>query len=100
MVDGDTFWFGGLEYQLADANAPEFEGAKCPAESAQGALAAQRLVALMNEGPFEIVPLEGSSTGPRGQRLRVLMREGQSFGARLIEEGFAQPWTDYERFWC
>lgn len=55
VVDGDTFWLAGEKIRIADINAPETQGAACPAERAQGEAAKRRLLILLNAGPFDLL---------------------------------------------
>lgn len=52
VVDGDTFWFRGDKYRIADIDTPETHGPRCAAEGELGSMATRRLQALMNAGPF------------------------------------------------
>ena len=56
VVDGDTIRYRGVKIRLEDIDAPETFSPKCAAEAARGRQATQRLLELMNAGPFEVVP--------------------------------------------
>jgi len=99
VVDGDTFWFAGEKYRIADIDTPETHGPRCAAEGALGAQATQRLQRLMNEGPFSL-EIEGRATDRYGRALRVVTREGRSIGAMLVEEGLARRWDGARHPWC
>ena len=43
VVDGDTFWFRGEKYRIADIDTPETHGPRCSEEGALGARATSRL---------------------------------------------------------
>ena len=92
VVDGDTFWLQGEKVRLADINAPETHSAGCPAEQTRGEAATRRLIALLNQGPFELVT--------DGRQLRVASRRGKSLGAQLVAEGLAEPWRGRRSDWC
>ncbi|MGE4322532.1 MAG: thermonuclease family protein [Sphingobium sp.] len=98
-MDGDTFWFQGRKYRIADIDTPETHGPRCAAEGARGARATARLQALMNAGPFS---LESGTrdTDRYGRALRVVTRGGESIGGMLVTEGLARPWDGARRSWC
>jgi len=99
VVDGDTFWLAGEKIRIADINAPETQGARCPSERALGEAATRRLIALLNAGPIAL------AAGPRerdryGRALRTVSRDGRSLGAQLVREGLAEPWRGRRSDWC
>ena len=99
VVDGDTFWLAGEKIRIADINAPETHGSGCPEELALGEAATRRLTVLLNAGPFELE--SGARNIDRyGRFLRVVTRNGQSIGARLVSEGLAEPWRGRRSSWC
>ena len=99
VVDGDTLWIGGEKIRVADINTPETAQPGCAHEKRLGEKAKQRLVALVNQGPFEL-KREGRDEDRYGRKLRVLVRGGKSLGMRLVAEGLAEPWTGRRRDWC
>ena len=99
VVDGDTFWLNGEKVRIADINAPETHSAGCPAEQALGNRATERLITLLNAGPFELAT-EGRSTDRYGRSLRVVRRGGRSLGGQLVSEGLAEPWRGRRSDWC
>lgn len=99
MVDGDTFWMNGVKVRLADINAPETQQAGCPAERDLGNRAKDRLVKLLNAGPFTL-EIEGRDTDRYGRALRVAKRGGQSLGLQLVKEGLAETWKGRRSDWC
>mgnify|MGYP001182355752 CR=1 FL=1 len=99
VVDGDTFWLQGEKVRLADINAPETHSAGCSAEQARGEAATRRLIALLNQGAFELVT-EGRKRDRYGRQLRVASRRGKSLGAQLVAEGLAEPWRGRRSDWC
>ena len=99
VVDGDTFWLNGEKVRIADINAPETHSAGCPAELALGERAAQRLIGLLNAGPFTL-ETEGRATDRYGRALRVVRRAGRSLGGELVREGLAEPWRGQRSDWC
>ncbi len=99
VVDGDTFWLEGEKVRLADINAPETAGARCPSEAERGAAAKQRLLALLNAGPFRLERAD-RDRDRYGRLLRVVLRDGRSIGAMLVAEGLAEPWRGRRSHWC
>jgi micrococcal nuclease len=99
VVDGDTFWLEGQKIRIADINTPETHQAACAGERILGEAAAQRLVALLNQGPFQL--RAGSRDRDRyGRLLRVVVREGRSLGDRLVSERLAERWSGARGDWC
>ena len=99
VVDGDTFWFGGEKYRIADIDTPETHGPRCAAEGALGARATERLQALMNAGAFSLESGDGD-TDRYGRSLRVVTRGGESIGGMLVAEGLAREWDGARHGWC
>lgn len=100
VVDGDTIHFGGEIIRIADINTPEVHEAKCDAEAALGRRATQRLLALLNEGPFELEFAGRRDHDKYGRDLRIVSRNGRSLGDMLVAEGLAERWTGSKRDWC
>lgn len=99
VVDGDTIWHGGVKIRLADIDTPEVFSPKCAREAALGRQATERLLELINAGPFEVVR-SGRDADRYGRKLRILERHGRSLGDILIAEGLARPWDGARRSWC
>lgn len=95
VVDGDTVWIEGEKIRLADIDAPEAGGA-CEAERVTAARAAGRLAALLG-GSYSI---ERSGLDGYGRTLAVIVVDGRSVGAVLVEEGLARPWRGKREQWC
>ncbi len=100
VIDGDTVRYNGLSIRLEDIDAPETRKYKCASEAALGRRATQRLRELMNAGPFQVVYTGGRDEDRYGRKLRVIERDGRSFGATLVAEGLARPWDGARRSWC
>lgn len=99
VVDGDTFWFAGVKYRIADIDTPETHPPRCAAEAALGARATERLAALLNAGPFSLE--SGDRPSDRyGRALRVVTRDGASIGETLVAEGLARRWGGHRDPWC
>lgn len=99
IVDGDTFWFGGEKYRIADIDTPETHPARCVEEARLGDAATVRLQAWMNEGAFSLESA-GRDTDRYGRKLRIVTRGGASVADTLIGEGLARPWEGKRRPWC
>ena len=99
VVDGDTIWYRGSKIRLADINTPEISQPACAAEAERGRAARDRLVALLNEGPFTLVA-EGRDADRYGRLLRVVQRGGTSLGLMLVAEGLAEQWQGRRSDWC
>jgi micrococcal nuclease len=100
VVDGDTIWYQGTKIRIADINAPEISHPQCDSEEALGDQARDRLLALLNAGPFTIASTESRDTDRYGRALRSLTRGGHSLGEALVQEGLAERWTGHRRNWC
>jgi endonuclease YncB( thermonuclease family) len=100
VIDGDTVRYGGLTIRLEDIDAPETRSPKCTAEAALGRQATERLLELINAGPFRVVHTGGRDEDRYGRKLRVIERQGRSVGDTLIAEGLARRWDGARRSWC
>lgn len=99
VVDGDTFWYQGAKIRIADINTPEVSEPACPAEAELGARATERLVELLNQGPFTLEPID-RDTDRYGRLLRIVTRGGESLGDVLVDEGLAETWKGRRGSWC
>ncbi len=99
VVDGDTFWTGGVKVRIADIDAPETHPPRCEYEARLGAAATERLRQLLNEGPFALTS-EDRDEDRYGRKLRIVVRDGRSLGAILTSEGLARAWTGRRKPWC
>jgi micrococcal nuclease len=100
VIDGDTIRMGGTKIRLADIDAPEVFSPKCASEAARGRRATERLLELINAGPFDVVHAGTRDEDRYGRKLRVIERGGRSLGATLVAEGLARPWDGARRSWC
>lgn len=100
VVDGDTLRIEGAPIRIADIDAPETRGFHCAQEAALGARAADRLLELVNQGPFDLARAGSRDEDRYGRKLRTLLRDGQSLGMILVAEGLARPWDGARRGWC
>ena len=99
VVDGDTFWFRGEKYRIADIDAPETHPPRCTTEADLGERATVRLQALLNGGAFQLEAVD-RDTDRYGRKLRIVTRNGQSLGDILVGEGLARKWAGYRKPWC
>lgn len=99
IVDGDTIWHGGVKIRLADIDTPEVTRPQCASEADLGRRATERLLELVNAGPFAVLQ-SGRDMDRYGRQLRILERNGRSLGDILIAEGLARPWDGARRSWC
>jgi endonuclease YncB( thermonuclease family) len=100
VVDGDTIHYAGLKIRLEDIDAPETYQYKCESELALGKRATNRLLELINTGPFELVNRGGRDEDRYGRKLRTIERGGRSLGDILVAEGLARRWDGARRSWC
>ncbi|TMJ62892.1 MAG: thermonuclease family protein [Alphaproteobacteria bacterium] len=100
VVDGDTIHYGGLKIRLEDIDAPETYQYKCESELALGKRATNRLLELINSGPFELGNHGGRDEDRYGRKLRTIERHGRSLGEILVAEGLARHWDGARRSWC
>ena len=99
VVDGDTFWFAGDKYRIADIDTPETHPARCAEEAALGEAATERLQTWLNAGTFSLESAE-RDTDRYGRKLRIVTRDGTSVGSVLVDAGLARPWEGRRRPWC
>lgn len=99
VFDGGTFWVRGAKIHIADIEAPAASAPHCEEELRRANAAKVRLLALLNAGPFMVQPLD---TGAEvdGAKLRRVLRNGQSFGDLLVNEGLAHRVADRPTPWC
>lgn len=100
VIDGDTIWLKGEKIRIADINAPETSEPDCDAEAALGKRATERLIVLLNQGPFDVVKTGDRDHDKYNRELRLIERNGQSIGLILVSEGLAEQWQGYRRNWC
>ncbi len=100
VIDGDTIWYRAAKIRLADINAPEVSEPTCDAELDLGEKATNRMVELLNQGRFSLVPLPGRDADVYGRKLRTITRGGRSLGGVLVAEGLAERWVGVRRDWC
>ena len=100
VIDGDTFKLGDRKIRITGIDAPELASPRCPAEAALAGRAADRLLVLLNQGPFDMVAHRLQRQDRNGRDLMVIRRGGASIGAQLIDEGLAHRYIGSKRSWC
>ena len=100
MVDGDTFWLRGTKVRIADIDTPETHPPRCKAEARAGQAATVKMQAMLNAGPFTLVPIK-RDVDRYGRKLRIVERDGVSLGAVLVRHGLARHYGGGKRSpWC
>ena len=100
VIDGDTFKLGDRKIRITGIDAPELAEPRCPAEAALARRAADRLLVLLNQGPFDMVAHRLQREDRHGRDLMVIRRDGDSIGARMMDEGLAHRYIGSKRSWC
>lgn len=100
VVDGDSFRLGDRTIRITGIDAPEVATPVCDEEGVLGRRSAERLVELLNQGPFDMVAHRLQSQDRYGRHLRVLRRDDHSIGAQLIDEGLAHRYMGFKTSWC
>jgi micrococcal nuclease len=100
VIDGDTFKLGDRTVRITGIDAPELAAPRCPAEAALARRAADRLLALLNRGPFDMVAHRLQREDRHGRDLMVIRRDGNSIGGQLTDEGLAHRYIGSKRSWC
>ncbi|MCJ8055266.1 hypothetical protein GB928_010865 [Shinella curvata] len=93
VLDGSTILYAGRKVRIADIDAPAIAEAKCDAERSRGGDAKLRLREILSEGDVSLV-------AAKGEGRHIVLRDGRSIGGRLVQEGFARPWTGRHQSWC
>lgn len=99
VVDGDTIHYKGTKIRIADIDTPETHPPRCEAEATKGAAATQRMLALVNAGPFTLESIDRDEDR-YGRKLRVVTRGGESLGGVLVDEGLARWYGGGRQSWC
>ena len=100
VIDGDTFKLGDRKIRIIGIDAPELASPRCPAEAALARRASDRLLQLLNQGPFDMVAHRLQREDRNGRDLMVIRRGDVSIGATLMEEGLAHRYIGSKRRWC
>ena len=100
VIDGDTFKLGDRKIRITGIDAPELAEPRCPEEAALARRSADRLLTLLNQGPFDMVAHKLQRQDRHGRDLMVVKRNGVSIGGQLIDEGLAHRYIGTKRSWC
>lgn len=100
VIDGDTIRVDGVSVRIADIDTPEVRGYQCASEQVLGQRATDRMIELVNAGPFAMRMWDHRDTDVYGRKLRVLERDGRSLGMVLVAEGLAREWGGRRESWC
>ncbi len=100
VIDGDTFKLGDRKIRIIGIDAPELAEPRCPGEAALARRSADRLLALLNQGPFEMVAHRLHREDRHGRDLMVIERGKASIGRQLMDEGLAHRYIGSKRGWC
>ncbi|HXG82035.1 MAG TPA: thermonuclease family protein [Sphingomicrobium sp.] len=100
VIDGDTFKLGDRKIRITGIDAPELAEPRCPAEAALARRSADRLLVLLNQGPFEMIAHRLQRQDRHGRDLMVIRRGDASIGAQMIDEGLAHRYIGSKRGWC
>ncbi len=100
VVDGDTIRLGDRRIRILGIDTPELTDARCAGERALAERAADRLLALVNQGGFDLIGHRFRDQDGHGRDLRLLRRGDVSLGQVLIDEGHAQRYYGTKVRWC
>lgn len=100
VIDGDTFKLGDRKIRIIGIDAPELASPRCQTEAELARRASDRLLQLLNQGPFDMVAHRLQREDRNGRDLMVIRRGGVSIGATLMEEGLAHRYIGSKRSWC
>ena len=100
VVDGDTFKLGDRKIRIIGIDAPELATPKCASEAALARRSADRLLQLLNQGPFEMIAHRLQQEDRHGRDLMVIRRGDSSIGKQMIDEGLAHRYIGSKRSWC
>ena len=99
VIDGDTFRLRRQSIRILNIDTPETYRARCEQEHKLGTAATQRLLELLNAGPFSLEE-RGRDVDSYGRLLRDVTRGGESLGGVLVKEGYARWYGSGRRSWC
>jgi len=100
VVDGDTFKLGDRTIRITGIDAPELAAPRCPEEAVLARRSADRLLVLLDQGPFDMIAHRLQRQDRLGRDLMVIKRNGVSIGRQLIDEGLAHRYIGSKWSWC
>lgn len=106
VIDGDTLVIGARTIRVVGIDAPELHPARCAEEARLGEAAAQRLLDLLNQGPFVLAAPGANAHDGYGRELRHVLRgraDGsvQSIADDMVASGAARAYQRSARLpWC
>ncbi len=106
VIDGDTLQIGNRTIRVIGIDAPEIHPSRCAEEARLGEAAAQRLLELVNQGPFTLAGPDPVVHDEYGRELRHLLRarpDGsvQSLADDMVASGTARAYLRGPRVpWC
>ena len=100
VIDGDTFKLGDRKIRIVGIDAPELAEPRCPEEAVLARRSADRLLTLLNQGPFEMVAHRLHREDRHGRDLMVVERGGASIGRQLMDDDLAHRYIGSKRSWC
>jgi micrococcal nuclease len=100
VIDGGMVQLGDRTIRIVGIDAPKLGKPRCPEEAALARRSADRLLVLLNQGPFDMVAHRLQRMDRRGRHLMVLERGSTSIGGQLIDEGLAKRYFGIKRSWC
>lgn len=99
VVDGDTFYMGGVKIRIAGIDAPETHPARCAREDRLGRAATRRLRQLLNSGSILMSSIDRDEDS-YGRKLRNVQVNGADVGETLVSEGLARRYGGGKQPWC
>lgn len=100
VIDGDTFRLGDRKIRIVGIDAPELAEPRCPEEAVLARRSADRMLVLLNQGPFDMIAHKLQRRDRHGRDLMVIERNGVSIGGQMIDEGLAHRYIGTKRSWC
>lgn len=100
VIDGETVRLGDRTIRITGIDAPDLAAPKCAAEGALAKKSADRLLSLLNAGPFDMVAHRLQMLDRHGKYLMILKRDGESIGGRMVDEGLAHRYWGLKTSWC
>lgn len=100
VVDGATFRMGSRIVRLIELDVPSVDHPACPGEAALASRSADRLLALIDETPVDLIAHRFEPVDGYGRELMIVRRDGHDVGRMLIREGLARHHLGRDARWC